>query len=202
MVSSLCRQRKECIEWRNIIRCSVPATAALALEPVAEIIDTALLAQIHPPWVAAVAATNAFLGASVWAFNFLSYSVTAQLGHAIGANQDKKVTILCRSSVSLALTIRILIGAVLIAFRSFLLKDVLGISETLYAETESYWLIRLTAFPFSLTSMAGIGILRGLGAIRPTLSVVAISTASNAIGTFVSLNYFSAGVLGAGARYR
>ena len=184
------------ISYRSLFLTSIPAVAAVGLEPIAEIIDTALLGQFQSQWIAAVAATNAFIGSFTWVFNFLSYSVTSQIGQNLGSKNEDALLGLVKLSILISLGLGLLVSFVLFIGKDFFLETILGASEQLSDATDSYWNIRILGFSLSLLSLALMGVLRGLQKFKLCFLVIFVITGTNAIGSYASLYHFSFGIKG------
>lgn len=184
------------VSYRSLFFASVPAIAAVGLEPIAEIIDTALLGQFNSEWVAAVAATNTFIGSFTWVFNFLSYSVTSQIGQNLGSKNQKALLGLIKLALLLALGIGGVVTLALVIGKDFFLETILGASERLSHASHDYWLIRISGFSLSLLSLTLMGILRGLQQFKLCFIIIALITGSNAVGSYVSLYHLSLGIPG------
>lgn len=185
------------VSYRSLILVTLPAMFAVVLEPMAEMIDTAVLGHESTLWVAALAATNACLGTFAWVFNFLSYGVTAQIAQSYGANRTEEIGAHVRTALFLAFFIGCTVGTVLFYIGDWFLLDVMGTEGELYSTSLSYYSIRVLGYPFTILSITLIGILRGLQAIRYSGIVVLIMTATNGIGTYLSVFHFGLGIEGA-----
>ena len=186
----------EQISYRKLFLTSIPAIAALGLEPIAEMIDTALLGQFNSLWVAAAAATNTFIGSFTWVFNFLSYSVTSQIGQNIGSKNEGALLGLIKLSIMLSLGIGLSVTLILMLGKNFFLEHILGANLQLRDATEVYWNIRILGFSLSLLSLALMGILRGLQQFNLCLLIILIITGTNAVGSYLCLYHFSLGMRG------
>ncbi|MFK7825109.1 MAG: MATE family efflux transporter [Oligoflexales bacterium] len=184
------------ISYPSLFLTSIPAIAALALEPIAEIIDTALLGQFNSLWVAGAAATNTFIASFTWVFNFLSYSVTAQIGQNLGSRNEHALLGLIKLAILLSLGIGALVTLVLMFGKNFFLESILGASEQLRDTAQVYWNIRILGFSLSLLSLALMGVLRGLQQFKLCFLVIFVITGFNAIGSYLSLYHFSLGMQG------
>lgn len=187
------------ISPKGILAISLPAIIAVGLEPAAELIDTAILGQVSGDLVAAMAVTSAFLGSFAWIFNFLSHGATAQVAHLVGAGRIKEVLSPVRASITIALGLGLCVGVFLSFFSEILLTQVMGASPKLVKLAQPYWQIRVWGYPFTLMSIALIGVLRGLLKTRQTLWIVATLTLCNGVGTWCAVHIFSLGLGGAAA---
>ena len=183
--------------YRALILMTLPAIFAVVLEPMAEMIDTAVLGHMSVAWVGGLAATNSCLGSFAWLFNFLSYGVTAQIAQSIGAGQTRAVGAHIRTALLMALGIGIGVGFGLFCAGEFLLSEVMGAKGELLALSRSYFSIRVLGFPLTILSISLLGILRGLQKIQLTMIIVLIMTLINATGTYLAVFYLGLGMEGA-----
>ncbi len=183
--------------YRSLILATLPAMFAVVLEPMAEMIDTAILGHESALWVAGLATTNACLGAFTWIFNFLSYGVTAQVAQSFGAKKKGEVGAHIRAALLLALLIGCTVGTVLLLLDDWLLVTVMGTEGELYHTAKAYYSIRVWGYPFTILSISLIGILRGVQQIAYSGVVVLLMTLTNGVGTYLSVFYLGLGVEGA-----
>lgn len=187
---------KEKISYKSIITITFPAIISVALEPMAELIDTAFLGHVNTIWVGSLAATNACLGSFAWLFNFLSYGVTAQIAQSLGAGKRNALGAHIRTALLMALVIGVGVGALLLLFGQELLGSVMGASGKLLMESQVYYSIRVIGYPLTILSISLIGILRGLQKIPLTMSIVLLTTLVNAIGTYLAVFHYNWGIEG------
>jgi putative MATE family efflux protein len=180
-----------------LIWVTLPAIFAVVLEPMAEMVDTAILGHADMAYLGGLAATNACLGSFAWIFNFLSHGVTAQIAQSIGAGRRRQLGTQIRTALAFALAIGLGFGLGLFCMGDFLLQQVLGASGELLELSRSYYAIRVLAFPLTILSISLLGILRGLQQIRLTMWIVLAMTLLNATGSYIAVFYFGLGMEGA-----
>jgi MATE family multidrug resistance protein len=185
------------VSYRTLILMTIPATFAVVLEPMAEMIDTAILGHVSTTWVGGLAATNAVLGSFAWLFNFLSYGVTAQIAQSIGAGRLQEIGSYIRTALLMALVIGFGVGLPLFFFGDYLLSHVMGATGELFIASRDYYFIRVLGYPFTILSISLIGILRGVQKVRLTMVMVFIMTAVNAVGSYLAVFHFGFGMRGA-----
>ncbi len=188
---------EDTVSYGAIIALTLPAIFSVALEPMAEMIDTAVLGHVNTTWVGSLAATNACLGSFAWLFNFLSYGVTAQIAQSLGRGNRKLLGAHVLTALMMALVIGIVVGGLLLFFGDQLLSTVMGASGKLLVESKAYYSIRVLGYPLTILSISLIGILRGLQKIPLTMIIVTVTTLVNACGTYVAVFYFGWGIKGA-----
>ncbi len=185
------------VTYRALILMTIPAIFAVVLEPMAEMIDTAVLGHVSSAWVGGLAATNSCLGSFAWLFNFLSYGVTAQIAQSVGAGRQESVGSHIRTALLMAFVIGLGVGAGLLFAGDFLLSEVMGARGELLTLSRSYFSIRVVGFPLTILSISLVGILRGLQKIRLTMIMVLIMTTVNATGTYLAVFHLDLGMQGA-----
>ena len=183
--------------YKAIIAFTLPAIFSVALEPMAEFIDTAVLGHVNTVWVGSLAATNACLGSFAWIFNFLSYGVTAQIAQSLGAGKKDILGAHIFTALLMALVIGLGVGLPLFFFGQQLLSTVMGASGELLVESQAYYSIRVIGYPLTILSISLIGILRGLQRISLTMGIVFLTTCVNAVGTYLAVFYYGWGIEGA-----
>lgn len=187
----------EKISYKAIIALTLPAIFSVAMEPMAELIDTVILGHVNTIWVGSLAATNASLGSFAWLFNFLSYGVTAQIAQSLGAGKKDALGAHILTALLMALVISVGVGLPLFLFGHQLLSTVMGASGKLLVESQVYYSIRVIGYPLTILSISLIGILRGLQKIPLTMVIVLLTTLVNAVGTYLSVFHYGWGIEGA-----
>lgn len=188
---------EEKISYKAIIALTIPAVFSVALEPVAEMIDTAVLGHVDTTWVGSLAATNACLGSFAWLFNFLSFGVTAQIAQSLGAGKREALGTHILTALLMALLIGLGVGAPLLLFGQQLLGTVMGASGELLRESQVYYSIRIIGYPLTILSISLVGILRGLQKISLTIRIVMLTTFVKAVGTYLAVFHCGWGIKGA-----
>ncbi len=177
---------------------SLPSIVALALEPLANIIDTAFLGQLNSTWVAAMAITHTVVLSLGWMFNFLIHTVTAQVGRYVGEGDGEKVFTQVRLALLIALVLGLIVTVLLLLVKEAVFIKVMGADQELLATGSQYWNLRVIAVPFVLVSYALSGVLRGLLKVNAAFVMAAMITGTNVFVTYVLLFHFDMGMLGAG----
>jgi len=173
--------------WIKIIS----ATVLVAVEPLAELVDTILLGFSTPIWVASLAATNVFFSSFCWIFNFLSFGLSARLAHARDGNRLGAQIV---AGLLLATILGLTFTPILLLGKNYFLQEVLAIPESIGSSTEIYWSIRVIGFPLTILALAVNGILRGLGRFDLALMMVLTITLVNSLVTSIGLFIFDYGI--------
>lgn len=176
------------LSYSHLIRISLPAILSVALEPVAAMVDTALVGREDTMWLAGLAVSVSVFTTFSWAFNFLVYTVNARVAQAVGAGDRKLLGMQIRLALSTALVLGVLVGALLYAIRAPLFVHVMGASDELVALAYPYYSVRCLGVPFVMMTTALLGILRGLQRIPFSFALIAVLTVSNIFTTWFALS--------------
>jgi MATE family multidrug resistance protein len=141
--------------------------AALVVEPLAGLVDTAFVERLGAAYAAALAAATTIFASVVWVFNFLG--IGTQTGVAQCQGRGDKST--ARQSATVAVVLAVACGIALVV----LMWPLLGatarwMSDDLVVQdaTVTYLKIRLIGAPASLIIVANLGALRGLERMQAT----------------------------------
>ena len=183
--------------YKQILKISLSASLAIIIEPLAGLIDTALIGHWDTQKLAALALSVAVFISIGWIFNFLVHTVTNHVGGALGRNQSSEVA----SSIWISLVFALLSGVLAMAFvylaRDFLLAKVMGASPVLMEDAVEYYMWRLPSIPFVLLMTSLVGCMRGLQKIAQTLIPLSVATAVNAVLSYVLVYHYGWGLKGA-----
>lgn len=132
----MCERNVKKVNYKAIIALTLPAIFSVAMEPMAELMDTVILGHVNTIWVGSLASTNASLRSFTWLFNFLSYGVTAQIAHSLGAGKKDALGAHILTALLIALVISVSVGVPLFLFGHQLLSIVMGASGNILAVTK------------------------------------------------------------------
>jgi putative MATE family efflux protein len=183
--------------YKSLILISLPAIVSVAMEPVAAMIDTALVGHLNSEWLAAMAISASILTTTAWIFNFLVYTVTARVAQAVGAGDKSLIGGQIRLALLTAAGLGIGVTGIMIPLGSYLLTHFMGAEPHIIELALPYYNIRVFGIPFVLMATALIGILRGLQLIKTSLYQIALVTLVNGSLSYVLLYVFDLGVAGA-----
>lgn len=185
------------VNLKSALKSSIPATAALAMEPMAELVDSMILGQINSSYLSSLLLTNSFLASLTLIFNFLSYGSTARLAFYSGTKDRQGLANEIWASVLIAFGVGLLVSTLLLFFRVTLLEGLMGASPAMIEACSPYWMIRVSGHSFVLLSMSLVGVLRGLLKFKASLWFVLLATLINVLGTYFSVKVFAYGLQGA-----
>jgi putative MATE family efflux protein len=191
---------------REFISIGAPALVGLAIDPLASLVDTAMIGRYCAPadLAGAGVAIGAFLLVSR-TFNFLSSATTSQVAGLAPAdlkagefNEDMA------RGVAAALIVAISVGALLALTMSAGgggLLSLLGINPAseVRAPARAYLAARALAYPATLSLMALEGAFRGARDTRTPLGALTLASALNVLLDAILIIGFRWGVMGAAA---
>jgi len=159
---------------------SFPVLLSLIAEPLMGLVDTAFVARLGAPPLAALGIATTLLSTVFWAFNFLGIGTQTEIAAALGSEKQGDA----RSALGVALLLALALGSAL----ALLLWPVApigarwmgAVGEVEWAATE-YLRIRLLSGPAVLVTFASFGALRGLQDMRTPLLVAIAANLLNAV---------------------
>jgi MATE family multidrug resistance protein len=181
---------------RSILRLAIPALGALAIDPLLTLVDTAFVARLGVPELAALGVDSAILGFAFFGFNFLAYATTPLVAQALGRGDDA----MARRWVGDALLLAVVLGVaatVVIELLAPWIVGVMGATEDVAEPALAYLRIRVVAAPAVLIVIAGHGAFRGHQDTRTPLIVALGVNAINVVLAPVLIFAVGLGVEGA-----
>lgn len=162
---------------------SVPTILATVIEPLAAIVDTALVGHKSSLWLASIALTAGIFSAFIWVFNFLVHGITAQVAASLGEDSQRDAN----DYIKLAIYCSFFLG-LLASVAVWFLKDpifhFMGADEELQKTASGYYFYRCVGLSFSILFTAITGVLRGLQRIGYSLWLAALFTGLNISFTY------------------
>ena len=180
----------------GLIMFSLPSIASSVLEPLASIVDTAMVGHISTPLIGVLAIATTILSSFTWMFNFLVHASTRNVAHFIAKKDEKSLVATMRSGLKVALFLGVASALLLFVFRQFLYQ-LASMPEELSSEVDKYFSIRLVGHPFLLVYTTLLSIMRGFGEVNLSFYLVLITTVINIIITGALLFIFNWGIEGA-----
>ena len=163
---------------RRIASIAIPATIALATEPLYDVVDTAILGHLGTTQLAGAALAMRVLGLGNSVFIFLMFGTTAAVAKRLGAGDERGAT---RAAVDAA-WLAVALGsaaAVVLALCGRWAIGALGGHGAVATTAWIYLRTSLFGLPAFTLLMAGVGTLRGRGDARTPLRVAAASVTAN-----------------------
>jgi len=181
--------------YKWLLLFSLPSVVGSLLEPMASVVDSALVGNLNTTWLASLAVASNIFNATTWMFNFLIHASTQQISEIFEIDKTKLAS---RIKISLitALLIGLLSSIVMYFFRESLYFLAGGRGE-LIPIIDKYFVIRLTGHSFTILYITMLSIMRGMKKVYLTFIFIAISTLANIIISWFLLYRFNLGVEGA-----
>jgi len=176
---------------------ALPVILAALAEPMAAIIDTALVGHLGTDELAGMAIAVVILSTFGWVFNFLVHRPTASISWHVSAKNWDEVATNIKLAFTAAMAVGISVGLLLFLFAGELLHFT-GASDLLIQIGTPYFNARLIGYPFFIGFVALAGITRGLGNTFYPLVAVIVMTVINVSLSALSLYVFRTGIVGVG----
>lgn len=176
----------------EILLFSLPSIAASLLEPLASVVDTALVGHLDTTLLAALAIGTTILSSFTWMFNFLIHASTQAIASAKNIPLGSRANV----SFSVAIIVSLLTCLFLYLFR-FNLYELVGAKPSQFELIDQYFVVRVYGHPAAILYMTALSILRGLSKVRTALWFVLLTTGINIFFTWLFLYHFEMGINGA-----
>ena len=159
---------------------TLPVLGSLVAEPLTGLVDTAFVARLGVGPEAALGAATALISSLLWAFNFLSIGTQTEVAAAVGRGE----AVAGRRMATLAVALGAVLGCLLLAAgwpQAERLALAMGTRGDTAAGAARYLELRLLGAPAVLATIASLGALRGLQAMRETLWIALGTNAINLV---------------------
>ena len=110
--------RPDSISHKSLLIFSLPSILASLLEPLASLVDTALVGRMHTDWLGALAVGTIILSSFTWMFNFLVHATTHGISSADTPTTRRLLVERVRLCLWLGLGIGLVSAAILWIFRT------------------------------------------------------------------------------------
>lgn len=175
---------------------SVPSIVSSVFEPLASIVDTALVGHLNTKSLAALALAVAIFNAITWMFNFLVHASTQAVADYQAATNSELLRGRIRIALTLAFGIGVLCSLCLWFPRGFWF-ELAGGKPKLWDEFSEYFNPRVLGHTFTLLSVTLLSLLRGFGRLNLVLGMMALSTVLNIFLSWLFLYPMEMGLKGA-----
>ena len=156
----------------TLIRLSLPVLVSLAAEPITGAVDTAFVARLGAPSLAALGVGATLLSGAFWIFNFLGVGSQTEVAQRLGQKSHQEAAAIG----TLALVLGLLLGSALLVMGYALIPaaaDFMAAAGDVYDDAVAYMRIRLFGAPAVLVTLAAFGILRGRQDMTAPLKIAA-----------------------------
>ncbi|AXV05412.1 DNA-damage-inducible protein F [Euzebya pacifica] len=181
---------------REILGLALPATVALAADPLLGLVDTALVGRLGTDELAALGVATAVFTTAFVVFNVLTYGTTARVAQLVGARRPDDAATFTVQAIWASLAAGLLVTTVLVIATGPIL-DLMGASGGMTEPATTYLRIRAFAAVPVLLVQVGHGALRGLKDTRTPLVVTVAANVVNAILSVILIHPVGLGVAGA-----
>lgn len=181
---------------RELLALAVPATLALAADPLLSLVDTALVGRLGAVPLAALGVNVAVFTAVFVGFNFLTYGTTAEVARLRGAERPEDAARHALQALWLAtgLGVAVLVG---VQAGAPTILRIMGATGEIADPALTYLRIRAFAAVPVLVVAVGHGAFRGLKDTRTPLVISVATNAANAAVSYVLIYPLGLGIAGA-----
>ncbi|MCF8059533.1 MAG: MATE family efflux transporter [Bacteriovoracaceae bacterium] len=175
---------------------SVPSIVSSVFEPLASIVDTALVGRLSTEALGSLAISVAIFNAITWMFNFLVHAST----QTVADYEASKDSQLLRGRIKIALIVATFVGvacSVVLWFPQRFWFELAGGKSILWDQFQDYYRPRTIFHLFTVLSITSLSILRGYGRLRLVLVLMIISTGANIFLSWLFLYPMEMGLKGA-----
>lgn len=158
---------------RTLVALSLPVLVSLVAEPLTGLADTAFVARLGAPSLAALGVGSIALSSVFWIFNFLGVATQTEVARADGAGETGRAAEVTTLALALAFAFGLAVAVPLGVFAPEVC-GMLGAEGEVRDIAALYVRVRLAAAPAVIATTAVFGALRGLQDMRTPL-VIAVS---------------------------
>lgn len=184
------------LRLRDLFWFSVPSIISSVFEPLASIVDTALVGNLDTLSLASLALATTLFNSITWMFNFLVHASTQGVADFAASKDENLLRARIKISLSTALGVGLLCTIALILPKEFWFSLVGGKVEQLN-HFDAYFLPRTYFHVFTVLSLTTLSLLRGFGKLRLVLFLMIFSSVINIGLSYVFLYPMGLGVKGA-----
>jgi multidrug resistance protein, MATE family len=174
------------ISHKELFLFSLPSILGSLLEPLAGVVDTAMVGKLSVTWLAVLGIATTLLNSFSWIFNFLVHASI----QGVADYKAQKENSLLQERLKISLTVALGVGLFTALFMVILerpLFELTGGTEELWQDFKLYFRPRVWGHPFTVLYVTLLSLLRGLGHIRPTFYLLGLSTGMNIVLTWLFL---------------
>jgi putative MATE family efflux protein len=181
------------LRFKDLLIFSLPSMISAVIEPIAGIVDTALVGHYNTLSLASLALAVALLSTFTWMFNFVVQAST----QAMANGQNLQNPLKLQERVKISLLTALIVGVISSLFLYFSAKPLFyfsGGSESLFDDFWSYYKVRVYGHTFTILAVTCLSLLRGLSRLKLVLVFMAISSVVNILSSWLLLYHFNLGL--------
>jgi putative MATE family efflux protein len=165
---------------REILRLALPALGALAAEPLYVLTDTAVVGHLGTPQLGGLAVAGTLLTTGFTLFNFLAYGTTASVARSAGAGDPRAGARHATQALWLALMLGLALATAGLVLAPAAVS-LMGASDAVRPHALTYLRISALGAPAVLSTLVGVGYLRGVQDTATPLRVALGGNVANLI---------------------
>ena len=181
------------LRFKDLLLFSLPSMISAVIEPLAGLVDTALVGHYDTNSLAALALAVAILSTFTWMFNFIVQASTQAMANGQNLQDPKQL----QERVKISLITALFVGVASSLFLYFPAQSLFyfaGGSESLYKDFWSYYEVRIFGHTFTILAITCLSLLRGLSRLRLVLVFMAVSSLVNILSSWLFLYHFNLGL--------
>lgn len=175
---------------------SLPSIVSSVFEPLASVVDTALVGRLSANSLASLALCVGVFNAITWVFNFLVHTSTQSIAESSAQKNPEVLKQRIQIAMSVALGVGLLCSAFLYLPSSFWFS-LIGGKQELWPEFIEYFRPRALFHTFTILSVTLLSILRGFSELKLVLWLMLASTGLNIFLSWLFLYPLGLGLKGA-----
>ncbi|MCR9203925.1 MAG: MATE family efflux transporter [Halobacteriovoraceae bacterium] len=184
------------LRLRDLFWFSVPSIISSVFEPLASIVDTALVGNLNTLSLASLALATTLFNSITWMFNFLVHASTQGVADFAASKSDSLLRARIKISLTTALVVGVSCSIALVIPKGFWFSLVGGKASQVEL-FDSYFLPRTYFHVFTVLSLTTLSLLRGFGRLRLVLFLMVFSSTINIGLSYLFLYPMDMGVRGA-----
>lgn len=181
------------LRFKDLVIFSLPSMISAVIEPIAGIVDTALVGHYNTKSLAAMALAIAILSTFTWMFNFIVQASTQAMANGQNLQDSNRL----KERVKISLITALIVGlssSLFLYLTSETLFYFSGGTDFLYKDFWNYYEVRIYGHTFTIMAITCLSLLRGLSRLKLVLVFMAISSAINIISSWLLLYQFDLGL--------
>ncbi len=163
---------------RTMLALSLPTLFSLIAEPLTGLVDTAFIASLGAPHLAALGVGTIALSSIFWVFNFLSIGTQTEVAKAYGEGNTQRAQQLVGMGLVMAGGFGLVV-ATLVYPLTPAIATWMGATENVFTYTVTYINYRLLGGPAVLLTLVAFGALRGMQDMKIPLWIALVINALN-----------------------
>lgn len=166
------------LRLKDLFWFSVPSIVSSVFEPLASIVDTALVGNLDTASLAALALATTLFNSITWMFNFLVHASTQGVADFAASKDHNLLKARVKISLLTALGVGVICSLAMIIPRTFWF-DLVGGKTGQLELFDEYFLPRASFHVFTVLSLTTLSVLRGFSKLKLVLFLMFFSSTTN-----------------------